>query len=100
MHRCRKPREPNRSFARPFSKRKEAIMPKLRSEDTVVHVRIAGRSLDVGLNELEIGASSDDRTIKHALSRRLDVPEHALIDYVVDRHETGNLTIRPSAVFG
>ena len=30
----------------------------------------------------------------------LKVPVGRLRDYVVDRHETGNLTVRPEAVFG
>jgi len=34
------------------------------------------------------------------LSGYLDVPEAKFRDYVVDRHETGNLTVRPEAVFG
>ena len=38
--------------------------------------------------------------IKHALAVHLDVPEAKLRDYVVDRHQTGNLTVRPEAVFG
>ena len=66
----------------------------------VVHVRFDGRSLDVELDELNVGPNSDDRTIKHALAQHLDVPERDLGNYVVDRHDTGNLTIRPSAVFG
>jgi hypothetical protein len=28
------------------------------------------------------------------------VPEAKLGDYVIDRHETGNMTVRPEAVFG
>ncbi len=46
------------------------------------------------------GSESDDREIKGALARHLDVPEAHLRDYTVDRHETGNLTVRPEAVFG
>ena len=38
--------------------------------------------------------------VKRALARHLEVPEEKLRDYVVDRHETGNLTVRPEAVFG
>jgi hypothetical protein len=75
-------------------------MPDLLNDRRVVHVRFDGRSLDVELDEIDVGPSSDDRTIKHALARHLDVPERELGNYVVDRHDTGNLTVRPSAVFG
>jgi hypothetical protein len=75
-------------------------MHNLLNDRAVVHVRFDGRSLDVALGELDVGSSSDDWTIKHALAQHLDVPERDLGNYVVDRHDTGNLTIRPSAVFG
>jgi hypothetical protein len=78
----------------------EAIMANLLNEGAVVHVRFDGRSLDVPLSGLDVGPGSDDRTLKRALARHLEVPEGALRDYVVDRHETGNLTVRPEAVFG
>ena len=34
------------------------------------------------------------------VSRHLEVNEERLRDHVLDRHETGNLTLRPEAVFG
>jgi hypothetical protein len=66
----------------------------------VLHTRFEGRSLDVPLADLDVGQVSSDVQIKRALARHLDVPEARLRDYVVDRHETGNLTVRPEAVFG
>ncbi len=66
----------------------------------VLHARFDGRSLDVPLGVLEVGTASDDREIKKALARHLEVSEARLGDYTVDRHETGNLTVRPEAVFG
>jgi len=65
----------------------------------VVHVRFEGRSLDVPLGALGSGGRSD-ADLKQAVARYLEVPEARLHDYVVDRHENGNLTIRPQAVFG
>jgi hypothetical protein len=65
-----------------------------------LHVRFDGRSLDISLDGLDIGPASAGREIKRALARRLEVPEARLGDYIVDRHETGNLTVRPEAVFG
>jgi hypothetical protein len=66
----------------------------------VVHIRFEGRSLDIPLEQLDLGPQSDDAQIKRALAGYLDVPAARLRDYVVDRHATGNLTVRPEAVFG
>jgi hypothetical protein len=75
-------------------------MADLLHEGAVVHVRFDGHSHDVAIDQLDIGAGSDDASIKRALARYLEVPEAKLRDYVVDRHQTGNLTVRPDAVFG
>ncbi len=68
--------------------------------DAVVHVRFEGRSRDVPLRDLDLGPRSTDADVKRALARHLGVPEAKFRDYVIDRHETGNLTVRPEAVFG
>jgi hypothetical protein len=75
-------------------------MAEVLNEGAVVHVRFDGRSVDVPLNDLDVGPGSVDVDVKRALARHLEVPEGKLRDYVVDRHETGNLTVRPEAVFG
>jgi hypothetical protein len=72
----------------------------LLNQEAVLHVRFDGRSLDIPLNDLDVGTASGDREIKRALARQLHVAEGTLRDYTVDRHETGNLTVRPEAVFG
>jgi hypothetical protein len=69
-------------------------------ERNVVHLRFDGRSFDVPLDVLDVGPATDDGAIKRALARHLEVTEQRLRNYVVDRHETGNLTVRPEAVFG
>ena len=66
----------------------------------VLHVRFDGRSFDVPLADLDVGAMSSDADVVRALSGYLNVPADKFRDYVVDRHETGNLTVRPQAVFG
>lgn len=66
----------------------------------MLHIRFEGRSFDVPLGDLDVGAFSSDAEIKRALAGYLDVAEAKFRDYVVDRHETGNLTVRPQAVFG
>jgi hypothetical protein len=67
---------------------------------TVVHIRFEGKSLDIPQGDLDVGAASNDNEIKRAQARHLEVPEAKLRDYVIDRHETGNMTVRPEAVFG
>ncbi len=66
----------------------------------VAHVRFEGRSLDIPLAGLDVGPHSSDAEVKQAVARHLEVPADRFRDYVVDRHETGNLTVRPEAVFG
>ena len=70
------------------------------AQNTLLHVRVEGRSLDIPLNDLDLGDLSSDRDVATATARYLDLPARVLRDHVVDRHETGNLTIRPQAVFG
>jgi hypothetical protein len=66
----------------------------------VIHIRYDGRSFDLPQAELDVGAMSSDADVKRSVARRLAVPEAGFRDYVVDRHETGNMTVRPEAVFG
>ena len=65
-----------------------------------LHIRFDGRSFDIPLSDLDVGVLSSDRDVKFALSSYLDIRENELRDYTVDRHQTGNLTVRPEAVFG
>jgi len=74
--------------------------PIMAERQLVVHVRFEGRSLDVPQGDLDVGAASSDAEVKRALASYLETPEAKLRDYVVDRHETGNMTVRPEAVFG
>jgi hypothetical protein len=75
-------------------------MANLSTTAPVAHVRFEGRSLDVPFDALGIGPGSGDREVKRAVARYLEAPEVRLHRHVVDRHETGNLTVRPEAVFG
>ena len=67
---------------------------------TVAHVRHDGRSFDVPLADLGLSDVSADHEIKLAVARHLEIPEGRLRDYMIDRHESGNLTVRPAAIFG
>src|SRR5689334_10450799 len=73
---------------------------KVSNAAAVVHVRFGGRSFDVPLTVLDLGVGSRDGDVKGALARHLEVHPSRLMDYVVDRHGNGNLTVRPEAVFG
>jgi hypothetical protein len=79
---------------------REQIMAEREQRVSVVHIRFDGRSLDISQGDLDVGAASSDNEIKRALARHLEVPEAKLRDYVIDRHDTGNMTVRPEAVFG
>ena len=66
----------------------------------MVHVRFEGRSFDI--NEMQIGivAGMNDAQIKSLLARHLDVAITRLDYYVVDRSPSGDLIVRPEAVYG
>lgn len=66
----------------------------------VVHMRFGGRSFDVAMADLDLGPGSSDAELKRLLAAHLDVSADRLADHVIDRHPNGNLTLRPSAVFG
>ena len=78
---------------------KEQVI-KVGNAAAVVHVRFGGRSFDVPLSVLDVGVGSHDGDVKAALARHLEVHPSRLLDYVVDRHGNGNMTVRPEAVFG
>jgi hypothetical protein len=78
----------------------EAIMVAKMNEAPVLHIRFDGRSFDIPLSDLDVGAMSSDADVKLALAGYLNVPDAKFRDYTVDRHDTGNLTVRPEAVFG
>ena len=66
----------------------------------MVHIRFEGRSVDIPVADLDFGRGAGDIEIKRAVAGYLDVAADKFKHYIVDRHETGNLTIRPEAVFG
>ena len=72
----------------------------LREVERVLHVRFEGKSFDIPLAQLDVGAGSSDRQVKAALALYLEVAESRFRNYVVERHENGNITVRPEAVFG
>lgn len=67
---------------------------------TVLHLRYEGRSRDIALDLLDVGSASTDEQVRNAVARFLEVQPATLRGYVVERHENGNITLRPEAVFG
>jgi hypothetical protein len=72
----------------------------IEANGAVVHIRFEGKSVDIPVADLEFSRGASDAEIKQAVAGYLDVAADKFKHYVVDRHETGNLTIRPEAVFG
>ena len=66
----------------------------------MVHVRFDGRSLDYNEAAIGIHASMSDEQIKNRVAQHLDVARNKLDLYVVDRSPSGDLIIRPEAVYG
>jgi hypothetical protein len=65
-----------------------------------VHVRFEGRSQRLNAAQLGLAANAGDNDIKQAVANMLDVAPSQLKFHVVERHENGNITVRPEAVFG
>jgi hypothetical protein len=57
-------------------------------------------SRSIPLTALDVGSLSNDRDVREAVARYLNVDYRKLNRYVVERHANGNMTIRPEAVFG
>jgi predicted KAP-like P-loop ATPase len=68
----------------------------------MVHIRFEGRSYDIAENQLGITAAiaKSDRAVKEQVARHLDVNSDRLQDYVIDRRPSGDLIVRPEAVYG
>lgn len=66
----------------------------------MVHIRFKGRSLDILETQLGITTGMSDAVVKEQVSRHLDVNANRLSTYVVDRRPSGDLIIRPEAVYG
>jgi hypothetical protein len=65
-----------------------------------VHVRYAGKSYDLPFTDLRLNADAADDDVREALASHFDVSPATFRPFVVERHRTGNVTVRPEAVFG
>jgi len=66
----------------------------------MVHLRFEGRSYDLAERQLELNAGMDDRAIKQRLAQHFEVGLDRFQSYVVDRSPSGDLIVRPEAVYG
>jgi hypothetical protein len=66
----------------------------------MVHVRFEGRSYDIAESQLGVTAGMNDTTVKERLAQHFDVKRDRFQSYVVDRRPSGDLIIRPEAVYG
>jgi hypothetical protein len=66
----------------------------------MVHVRFEGRSYDFTEQQLNLGTAMSDAEIKERLARHFEVGLERFMAYVVDRGPSGDLIVRPEAVYG
>lgn len=66
----------------------------------MVHIRFEGRSYDIEEQQLNISTAMNDEKIRERLAQYFDVHFNRFSDYVVDRPSSGDLIVRPEAVYG
>lgn len=74
----------------------------------MVHIRFEGRSYDMTESQLGIRTEMNDTSIKERVAGYFnvnrDTPSESLRDrlqfYVIDRRPSGDIVIRPEAVYG
>ncbi|NET42606.1 hypothetical protein [Okeania sp. SIO2B3] len=66
----------------------------------MVHIRFEGRSYDVTENQLGIRENMTENTIKERLAQYFDVGKERFNFYVLDHRPSGDLIVRPEAVYG
>lgn len=66
----------------------------------MIHVRFEGRSYDLREGELDLALGSADGRILERVASYLDVKPERFRHYVVDRRPSGDVIVRPEAVYG
>ena len=69
---------------------------------SMVHVRYEGESVEYEQGEdIDVGPLSSDQEVRTAVAALTGAPLAKLDNFMVDRNEaTGDVTLRPQAVFG
>lgn len=60
----------------------------------MLHVRYVNRGFDLPLNRLGVRPAADEGRIKDALAKHLTVPITWLNEFILQRHDDGDLTLR------
>jgi hypothetical protein len=66
----------------------------------MIHIRFEGRSYDVTEDQIGLQAGMNDAAVKERLSVHFDVSRDRFEPYVLDRRPSGDLIVRPEAVYG
>ena len=66
----------------------------------MVHVRFEGRSFELAERTLSLAPRPSDAAVKQSLARYFDVHPDRLALYVIERRPSGDLLVRPEAVYG
>lgn len=66
----------------------------------MIHVRFEGRSFDLQEKKLGLKAGFSDAEVREQLARYFDVGLHRFDGYVIDRRSSGDIIVRPEAVYG
>jgi hypothetical protein len=66
----------------------------------MIHIRFEGRSFDVAENDIGVNAAHGNDEIMQRVASFLETPAKRLENYVIDRRPSGEIVIRPEAVYG
>ena len=66
----------------------------------MVHVRFEGRSYDLTRRALGLNGHGHDADVKARLAQHFDIRPERFDHYVVERRPSGDLIVRPEAVYG
>lgn len=66
----------------------------------MVHIRFEGRSYDINEQKIGVTAGMNDHLVKERLAQHFDVHFNRFESYVIDRRPSGDLIVRPEAVYG
>lgn len=66
-----------------------------------LHIRHEGRSVDVRMEDVDLGDLSTDQDVRRAAAVYLDQPVEKFNAMAVEKNgDTGDITLRPQAIFG
>lgn len=66
----------------------------------MIHIRFEGRSYNIKRGNLSVTISMSDAATKEQLAQYFDVHSNRFSSYVIDRRPSGDLIVRPEAVYG